>query len=95
MIKKEKAYTLLVIVASDQEIEEISPSLQGGNFTLIKQNSADLPHPFLEKSPDLILLNPEVNSKYGNIQYLRKHPMTRQIPIIFLCPLHQENIVSE
>ncbi len=95
MIKKEKAYTLLVIVASDQEIEEISTSLQGGNFTLIKQNSADLPHPFLEKSPDLILLNPEVNSKYGNIQYLRKHPMTRQIPIIFLCPLHQENIVSE
>ena len=51
MIKKEKAYTLLVIVASDQEIEEISTSLQGGNFTLIKQNSADLPHPFLENPP--------------------------------------------
>jgi len=95
MAKKEKAYTLLVIVTAEQEMEEISTSLQGGNFTLIKQISSAFPPFPPEKSPDLILLNPEVNSKYGNIQYLRKHPATRQIPIIFLCPLHQENIISE
>ena len=92
MAKKEKTHTLLIIVMTDQEIEAISTSLQGENFTLIKQTFS---LPFPKKSPDLILLNPEVNSKYGNIQYLRKHPITRQIPIIFLCPPHQENIISE
>lgn len=95
MAKKEKAYTLLVIVTAEQEMEEISTSLQGGNFTLIKQTASDFPPSFPPKSPDLILLNPEVNNKYGNIRYLRRHPATRQIPIIFLCPLHQENIISE
>ena len=95
MAKKEKAYTLLVIVMAEQEMEEISSSLQGGNFTLIKQISSDSLPSFPKKSPDLILLNPEVSNKYGNIQYLRKHPTTRQIPIIFLCPLHQENIIRE
>ncbi len=95
MAKKEKAYTLLVIITTEQEMEEISTSLQGGNFILIKQIPSDFPRPFPKKTPDLILLNPEVNSKYGNIQYLRKHPVTRQIPIIFLCPLHQVNIISE
>lgn len=97
MVKKEKAYTLLVIITKEQEMEEISTSLQGGNFILIKQiaSPSDFTRPFPKKIPDLILLNPEVNSKYGNIQYLRKHPTTRQIPVIFLCPPHQANIISE
>lgn len=95
MTKKERAYTLLVIVTSEKEIEEISTPLQGENFILIKRVSSDSLYPFPEKSPDLILLNPEVNNKYGNIQYLRRHPTTRQIPIIFLCPLRNENIISE
>ncbi len=95
MTKEEKAYTLLVIVTAEQEMEEISTSLQGGNFTLIKQVASDFPPDFSPNSPDLILLNPEVSHKYGNIRYLRKHPATRQIPIIFLCPLHQENIIGE
>lgn len=87
MAKKEKAYTLFVIVTAEQEMEAISTSLQGGNFTLTNR--------FPAKSPDLILLNPEADSKYGNILYLRKHPTTRQSPVIFLCPPHWENSIGE
>lgn len=95
MQKKERSYTLLVIVPSRQEMEEISALLRNEHYTLIMQTPSDLHTPFTEKSPDMILLNPEIESKYYNIQYIRRHPVTRQTPVIFLCPIHNEKIISE
>lgn len=94
MQKKERSHTLLVIVPTIQEMNEISLSLQDENFNLIPQIPSDLQSSFTDKSPDLILLNPEIDNKYSNIQYIRRHPLTRQIPVIFLCPEHNEKIIS-